>query len=131
MPFCASTFTVPPDKLALLAGPLTSESKSLCPAALTLTLKNEPGAKPTLPLTFSVLNAAIAPGATAAPRFAVTSPTTVPLPASVAPEFITIGLVSALSTASVPLVIVVEPMVESLFHTHGPPLARTSRKCRP
>ncbi len=123
MPFCASTFTVPPVNSAL---PFVIVSVSLCPAALTLTLKIEPVRKPTSsPLMVKVLNGVAAPGAMVLPANAITVPLTMPLPASVAPEFIAIGLVRAPSTASVPLLIVVAPMVELLFHTHVP-LACTS-----
>jgi hypothetical protein len=121
VPFCASTFTLPP-KLAI---PVT-ESLSFCPPALTLTLSTEPAAKLTLPFTVKVLNGTAAPGATAPPPATVTSPLMVPRPASVPPEFTAIGLVNPLSTASVPLLIVVAPMVEVLFHTQVP-LACTSR----
>jgi hypothetical protein len=124
MPLCASTFTVPPDKSALR--PFVIVSVSLRLAALTLTLKTEPSRKLTSPLTVRLLNGTAAPGAIVAPAFAKTVPMTVPLPASVAPEFMLIGLVSPPSTASVPLLIVVPPMVELLFHTQVP-LACTSR----
>lgn len=67
-----------------------------------------------------VLNGATAPGAIAPPPATMTSPVTVPLPASVPPEFTATGLMSPPSTASVPLVMVVAPMVEVLLQTQAP-----------